>query len=128
MTEPIKRIVELEMQGKEYGFYWPDSASIMKQIYSECDEVNELLVDSNSSKEMLREEIGDLLHAVISLCTFYEFNPYEILGKSADKFKTRFDFTKKFSLEDGNQDLHNKKVDEMMKYWNKAKIASKEIK
>ena len=70
MGDAIKKIIQLEKQAKEYGFYWPDHESVMKQIYSECDEVNEVLADSCSSKERLEEEVGDLLHAVFSLCVF----------------------------------------------------------
>ena len=129
MSDVIKEIINLEKQAKEYGFYWPDSKSVMKQIKSEYDEVSELLFDdcSSSLNEDLAEEIGDLLHAVFSLCIFLKFNPDEILDNSVNKFKKRFDLTKKIALEDGHVDMRGKNIQVMMKYWDKAKKVIKEV-
>lgn len=129
MSDVIKKIIDLEKQAKEYGFYWPDSKSVMKQIKSEYDEVSELLFDdySASLNEDLAEEIGDLLHAVFSLCIFLNFNPDEILDNSVNKFKKRFDLTKKIALEDGHVDMRGKNIQVMMKYWDKAKKVIKEV-
>lgn len=129
MSDVIKKIIDLEKQAKEYGFYWPDSKSVMKQIKSEYDEVSELLFDdySASLNEDLAEEIGDLLHAVFSLCIFFNFNPDEILDNSVNKFKKRFDLTKKIALEDGHVDMRGKNIQVMMKYWDKAKKVIKEV-
>jgi uncharacterized protein YabN with tetrapyrrole methylase and pyrophosphatase domain len=129
MSDVIKKIIKLENQAKEYGFYWPDSESVMKQINSEYEEVAELLFDNSatSSTEGLAEEIGDLLHAVLSLCIFLKFNPNEVLDKSVNKFKKRFDLTRKFALEDGHVDMHGKNMKVMMKYWDKAKKLIKEV-
>lgn len=129
MSDVIKKIIDLEKQAKEYGFYWRDSKSVMKQIKSEYDEVAELLFDdySASLNEDLAEEIGDLLHAVFSLCIFLNFNPDEILDNSVNKFKKRFDLTKKIALEDGHVDMRGKNIKVMMKYWDKAKKVIKEV-
>ena len=44
MTDDLIKNLEIsEKQAKDYGFYWPNSNEIMKQIRSECKEVEELL-------------------------------------------------------------------------------------
>lgn len=117
----IKHLEEVELEAKDYGFYWPDSASVMEQIYSECKEVDELLGNNDSSTERLKEEIGDLMHAVFSLCVFCGFDSKDTLEKALNKFKKRFERTKYFAQEDGNYNLHGKNMEEMMKYWKQAK-------
>ncbi len=122
MSNIIERLAKLEKNAEEYGFYWPDYASILKQIRSECDEVEELLVDDSSAKIRLAEEIGDLLHAVFSLCVYCKLDPQIVLDDATKKFEKRFNLTKQFAMEEGHQNLHGKTMEEMMKYWNKAKI------
>jgi uncharacterized protein YabN with tetrapyrrole methylase and pyrophosphatase domain len=121
LSDVIKRIINLEREAEEFGFYWPDVTEVMKQIRSECDEVDELLADSALLKQRLAEEIGDLLHAVFSLCVFCKLDPHVVLTDATNKFEKRLTLTKSFAKEDGHQNLHGKAIDEMMKYWNKAK-------
>ena len=122
MDNLISRVVRIEKQAKDYGFYWCDFASVLEQVRSECDEVEELLNDANSSKERLKEELGDLLHAVFSLCVYCNQNPQQTLEQALKKFEKRFALTKAFAEKDGHLDLHGKTSEEMMKYWHKAKL------
>ena len=121
MDNVIKKIVTSEMKAKEYGFYWRDYATVMDQVRSECDEVDELIIDPTSSRERLKEEMGDLLHAVFSLCIYCELDPELTLNNSLNKFEERYKLTKHFAKEDGHHNLHGKTTEEMMIYWNKAK-------
>lgn len=115
------KLIELEIQAKEYGFSWPDTKSIIKQINSEIIEIEELLQDSNHSKDHLQEEIGDLMHAVFSLCIYCNFNPETTLNQAASKFEKRYNKVKELALQDGLKDLRNKSIEESMRYWQRAK-------
>ena len=117
----IKKIVEVEKQAKDFGFYWPNTDVIMDQINSECEEIDELLKDKNSSSKRLQEEIGDLLHAAFSLSFFCGHNPEATLEEALAKFEKRFIQTKNLAQEAGHQNLHGKDMDEMMEYWDQAK-------
>ncbi len=119
MNDIIKKVEKLENEAKEYGFYWPNSDAVMQQIYSECQEVEELLDHNNSQR--LQEEIGDLLHAAMSLCIYCGYDAEITLTKALNKFEKRFNMTRVFAERDGHSSLHGKTMDEMMKYWKMAK-------
>lgn len=125
MDDLISRIVKVEREAKDYGFYWPDFASVLEQVRSECDEVEELLQDKDSSQKHLKEELGDLLHAVFSLCVYCNQDPQQTLSEALEKFEKRFALTKDFAKQDGHLNLHGKTSEEMMKYWHQAKLGAK---
>ena len=119
MSDILKKVEILEQQAKQYGFYWPNYDAVMQQIRSEILEVEELL-DQKESKR-LEEEIGDLLHAVISLCFYCGYSTEITLERALNKFEKRFNLTRILAAEDGLQNLHGKDMNEMMKYWKMAK-------
>ena len=67
----LQKLIYLEQDAREFGFDWPDQFMILDQIIDECREVREE-IDQDSNREKLQEEIGDLLHSVISLCIFLD--------------------------------------------------------
>ena len=95
----------------------------MQQIHSECREIDELLPTKESNPERLQEEIGDLLHAAISLCVYCGYDTNITLEQALNKFEKRFHQTKYFAAKDGYSNLHGKNMEEMMKYWKMAKEA-----
>ena len=61
----LDKVVALENTASEFGFEWETTDQIMKQIQSECAEINEHLgLGIAANQAALQEEIGDLLHAV----------------------------------------------------------------
>jgi len=77
------------------------------------------LKDCNQKK--LQEEIGDLLHAVFSLCIFCQFEAEETLLNSINKFERRFNMIKSLAKENGLNTLHGHSFDELMILWHQAK-------
>lgn len=116
----LDKLIKLENEAKEFGFYWEDSQQIMAQIQSECHEVQVHLVDNDKKK--LQEEIGDLLHAVYSLCVFCHLNPEDTLQKSVDKFEKRFVSVKQLAHQQGLTTLTGQSFDTLMALWNQAKV------
>ena len=122
MTDDLIKNLEIsEKQAKDYGFYWPNSNEIMKQIRSECKEVEDLLDSQNPSPKHLQEEIGDLMHAVFSLCVYCGFDSKITLEQTLAKFEKRFAGLKHFAEQAGHKDLHGQTMEQMMQYWQKAK-------
>lgn len=113
---------DLELSSKDFGFYWKHISQVMEQIRSECAEVEEAY--ENNDKTHLQEEIGDIIHAALSLTVFCGMNPYETLKKSIVKYEKRLDKLKEFAKEDGHKDLKGASVDTLMHYWDKAKITT----
>lgn len=119
----LEKIVMLEKQASEFGFKWENTDQIIAQIHSECDEVTSQLQDTTQEnhKIKLQEEIGDLLHAVCSLCVFCGFSPLTTLEDAAIKFEQRLEAVKQLANEQGLTTLENHSFDELMAYWRKAK-------
>ena len=119
----FKKVVALEEDASSFGFAWETPSQIMEQIESECLEIHEHLNDGltldNSSA--LQEEIGDLLHAVFSLCVFCQFNPEETLEQTLGKFERRLTAVKQIAQERGLSTLKGFPFEELMAIWGSAK-------
>lgn len=118
----LKKLTHLEKEAEDFGFKWDNTQQIMAQIKSECIEIDEHLspiTDDNKSK--LQEEIGDLLHAVFSLCVFCKFDTEETLKNSIDKFERRLTAVKNIAQENGITTLNGHTFDELMQFWDRAK-------
>ena len=113
----------LEIEASEFGFEWENAYQIIAQIKSECVEVCEHLgaTKDKNSETRLQEEIGDLLHAVLSLCVFCKYNPSETLEKSLDKFEKRLAAVKQIAESQGFTNLSGHSFEALMTIWDKAK-------
>lgn len=119
----LEKVVVLENEASEFGFQWETTDQIMAQIQSECVEINEHLdkgVEQANQAE-LQEEIGDLLHAVFSLCVFCKLSPRDTLAQTLTKFERRLNAVKEISKERGLTNLNGYPFDGLMEIWQKAK-------
>lgn len=121
--ELLDKVVVLEEEASAFGFEWETTDQIMAQIQSECVEINEHLDKgvAQANQAELQEEIGDLLHAVFSLCVFCKLSPRDTLAQTLDKFERRLNAVKDISKERGLTDLNGYPFDELMKIWDEAK-------
>lgn len=118
----LDKLITLEEDASNFGFRWDNTDQLIDQIKSECDEINVHLQHREQSKDgELQEEIGDLLHAVFSLCVFCQFDPQDTLEKSVNKFERRFNTVKKLAYEQGLVNLKGKSFQELMVFWDEAK-------
>jgi uncharacterized protein YabN with tetrapyrrole methylase and pyrophosphatase domain len=120
----LDKLIKLEKDACSFGFEWPDIESILEQVSSECDEVKDAL-HNKESQERVQEEIGDLLHTVVSLCLFAGFDPEDTMTKSVDKFGNRMDLVKIVAKRRGLDSLKGKSTEFMLELWDEAKKASK---
>lgn len=121
----LEKIVVLEKDAEAFGFRWETSAQIMAQIESECLEIEEHLYSGpEANQAALQEEIGDLLHAVFSLCVFCKLSPEETLRQTLAKFERRLKGVKQLTHERGLIHLNGYTFDELMALWDEAKKIS----
>ena len=117
----LQKITQLEKDAEQFGFKWENTHQIMAQIKSECAEIDEHLTHTdNDTRLKLQEEIGDLMHAVFSLCVFCEFDAKETFRKSVDKFERRLNAVKTIAQENEIATLNGYAFDELMKFWDQA--------
>jgi len=64
----FKESIQVEADSLEFGFYWETLDQLIDQIKDECREVKEAHEHGNQTH--LKEEIGDLISAAISLSIF----------------------------------------------------------
>ena len=119
----LDRVVLLENEASAFGFEWETTDQIMAQIQSECVEINEHLGHeiAQANQAELQDEIGDLLHAVFSLCVFCKLSPRETLEQTLIKFERRLNAVKEISQEQGLTNLNGRPFDELMAIWDQAK-------
>ena len=115
----LKKMAALEREAADFGFKWETPEQIKQQITSEIAEIEVHIHDQDRVK--LQEEIGDLLHAVFSLCVFCQFDPEETLTNSVDKFERRFNHVKQIAAQKGLTSLNGKSFTELMQIWDEAK-------
>ena len=119
----LEKIVLLEQDADAFGFRWDTTEQIMAQIESECVEINEHLHAGfeQANQAELQEEIGDLLHAVFSLCVFCKMSPSETLEKTLGKLERRLNAVKDITEKKGLSNLNGYPFDELMNVWDQAK-------
>ena len=117
----LEKVKKLEQDADYFGFRWEKADQIMRQIHSECLEIEEHLVSDEPNQTALQEEIGDLLHAAFSLCVFCKCDPRDTLQLTLDKFERRLDAVKKLAAADGKTTLTGHSFAELMHYWDQAK-------
>lgn len=119
----FKKIIALENEAENFGFKWEKVEQIMAQIHSECAEITVHLQNptEDSTQVSLQEEIGDLLHAVFSLCVFCKLSPHETLEKALTKFERRLQAVKQIANEQKLTTLNGHEFNELMEIWEQAK-------
>ena len=121
LVDILDKLSKLEEASDDFGLSWPSALEILKQIKSECLEIEEQLLAEDVNHIALYEEIGDLLHAATSLVWFCGFDIEKTLIQSTDKFERRLSMMKILAQEQGLEDLKGRNFDELMIFWEAAK-------
>jgi tetrapyrrole methylase family protein / MazG family protein len=112
---------KLQKKAAHVGFDWDN----VQDVYNKVDE-EYLEVKEAKNKEELREEMGDLLFAVVNLARFLKIDPEEALALTNKKFTRRFHYIEERLTEQG-KDFATTTLDEMELYWQEAKQKQREV-
>ena len=112
------RAVKLQKKAAKVGFDWPDDAGVVDKIREELAEVEVEL--ESGDRELLAEEIGDLMYSVVNLARRHKLDPEILLEATNVKFEARFAVVEK-SLQKEGCDLKSATLEEMEEQWEKAK-------
>ncbi|OFY86102.1 MAG: nucleoside triphosphate pyrophosphohydrolase [Bacteroidetes bacterium RIFCSPLOWO2_12_FULL_35_15] len=109
----------IQEKARAVGFDWEHQGQVWGKVQEEINELNHE-IETNSSKEKIESEFGDVLFSLINFARFLEINPEDALEKTNKKFIKRFQYLEVEANKMGKQ-LSDMTLAEMDVYWNKAK-------
>ena len=116
------RANKVQKKAKKVGFDWDEVEEAMDKVIEELNEIKE--VYNGQNKEIITEEVGDLIFACVNICRFLDIDGELALNKTTEKFIKRFSFIEEKAKE-LNKDMKEMSLDEMNKLWEDAKKLKK---
>ena len=114
----LLRAHRLQQKASYAGFDWDKVEEVWAKIHEEIQELKE--AQSNSSKNHIEEEIGDVLFAVVNLARFLDIPAEDALRKTNKKFTTRFAQVEE-ELKIRGKNVEDSSLEEMDEIWNAVK-------
>jgi tetrapyrrole methylase family protein/MazG family protein len=84
----LQRAQQIQARAARVGFDWPDLQGVLAKVEEELAEVKEALASGDEAK--VRDEIGDLLFAVVNLGRFQKLHAEQAMHEAIAKFVRRF--------------------------------------
>jgi len=117
----LMKSAKIQKKAAKVGFDWEDVGPAFDKIREETDELLEVLQEPVMSGRRAKEEIGDLIFAVVNVARFLKIDPEEALNSTVDKFVERFSYIESRSIEKG-MEMKEMSLEEMDLLWEEAKI------
>ena len=111
----LDRALKLQRRAARTGFDWPDPSGPRGKILEELEEL-----DRETGDDERKEELGDLLFAVVNLARHLKIDPEEALRQANRKFEKRFRAIEKAP------GFETMSLDEMEALWSQAKAAQRD--
>ncbi|MGI6678153.1 MAG: nucleoside triphosphate pyrophosphohydrolase [Dehalobacterium sp.] len=116
----LYRSEKLQQKAARVGFDWPN-------IQGAWDKVSEELGELREAEEIgigIKEELGDLLFAVVNIARFLDVDAEEALQDANRKFIQRFTYIEE-QAKAQNLSLQDLSLEKMDQFWNQAKKTDK---
>lgn len=110
----------LQERAASVGFDWPDAAGPAAKVREELAEVEAEAKASGPASEALRDEVGDLLFAVVNLARKLGVQPGLALDRANRKFQDRFAQVEALAASRG-LDLHAAGLEALDQLWDEVK-------
>jgi ATP diphosphatase len=118
----LTRAQKLTAKAAKVGFDWPEPSQVIDKIHEELEEVKE--ASSTGNRDMIEDEIGDLLFSVTNLARHYGIDPERALRRTNAKFERRFRAVEE-ALGKQDRSLDEASLEEMEGLWVAAKNAER---
>ncbi len=112
----------LQEKASRVGFDWEESIEVEKKIKEEWKELKNAI--KTKDKEKIKEELGDLLFAIVNFSRFLKLDPEDTLQMANEKFVKRFKKMEEKARKRG-EELHGMTLSEMDSLWEEAKKEEK---
>jgi tetrapyrrole methylase family protein / MazG family protein len=114
----LHRAYQMTSKASRVGFDWAKLEDIIAKMNEEAAELLE--AQSRQDSQMIADEVGDLLFAVVNVARFLGIDPETALGRSNRKFQNRFRYIESAVKQQGRE-LKNASLAEMDALWDEAK-------
>ena len=119
----LLRADKIQAKAAKVGLDWADVSGAFDKTEEEIAEVKEAY-QKNEGHARLKEEVGDLLFAVVNIARFLEIDPEDALNAASRKFHSRFTYIEETAREQGNR-LEDMTLAQMDVLWDEAKLKEK---
>ena len=100
------------------GFEYNNDIEAIKKVNEELNELKKEIKTKNKKK--IREELGDLIFAILDVSRKLKLDPESVLKQSNKKFSTRWKKLEKYTNK-VNLKLNNLSINQYNKIWNEVK-------
>ena len=115
----ITKSMKIQEKVRAVGFDWDNEKQVMAKFDEEVIEMKKEISKKNNTSKIM-DEIGDVFFSLINYARFIGIEPEEALEKTNSKFIKRFKHLEN-SIKKEGKNLMKMNLQEMDKYWNKAK-------
>lgn len=121
----LMRAEKIQSKAAKVGFDWPDYRGAWEKVLEEIQEVKEVLHKATlpmgeDKPERLKEELGDLLFAIVNVARFFKIDAEEALTVTNNKFIRRFAYIEQRIRSQG-RNLEETNLEELDKIWEESK-------
>ncbi len=109
----------MQKRASSIGFEWPSVREVLDKVEEEVAELR-AEVDDDASTETQREELGDILFALVSVARHLRIDPEEALRLANRKFATRFQHVES-AVKSEDKELRDLSPEELDNYWESSK-------
>jgi tetrapyrrole methylase family protein/MazG family protein len=118
----LMRALKVQKKAANVGFDWDDVLDAFDKIKEETGELERELAQSDGQN--LREELGDLLFAVVNVARLLKMDPEAVLNEATQKFIGRFERMESAAQKQGLS-LENMTLQQMDALWEWVKQSAK---
>ncbi|MEE0946463.1 MAG: nucleoside triphosphate pyrophosphohydrolase [Acutalibacteraceae bacterium] len=112
------RAQKVQKRAAKAGYDFENVKAAFDKVVEETNETADVI--NSSDKDLITEEIGDLLFSVVNTARHLGVDSEEALSISTQKFINRFSFAEQQIINDGKE-ITALSADELDVYWRKAK-------
>lgn len=116
----LHKAQHVQSRAARVGFDWRETKDVLAKVEEEIGEIKMAL--AMESAERVRDEIGDLLFAVVNLTRFMGHEAEEVLDETVRRFTRRFQHIED-QVHASNRRMVDCSLEELEAFWQEAKLA-----